>query len=272
MKNNSRAEGIKPLTRKNIIHDLCEWKEQGEIEGWEFFEYCLTYEAEDEFGSLFVRSVYPQDLEISASLSRRIRADEEVSKIVSVQLLSDFLYENADVNALMVLDNLVLVFDDPEKESHLRKELYDETGDEFFMEAGEGCLGYTWVERGTIIIDVYGILQAIKEDFEENGSFPQDHDLMEEFQLAFLSTLCHEMRHLVYECNEFPECVQLGTDQYPMEGGLEEEVEEWGNRQAENFLSDPTVTKRINDIFHNDALKALWADVRDKEEREERES
>ena len=272
MKHHSRNENQKILTKEEIMKELKLWKEMDEIESYseeEEEDSYVWYEATDSFGCDYVRTLYPQDQETKDSLMERIHVDDKTKEFIDVKGLSKFLYENGNADALMVLEGIVLFWEQEETISSIREKLWDSYGDEYFMEACDGdCVGYTWVERGIVFVNVGKILDLMAEDYELNGSFPLGNDFTQEFKVNFLGTLCHELRHLVYECNEFGDLFEKDREFYPNDGGLEENVEEWGNDEAESFLSDPNVKDSIDGIFQEENLRKLGEELPFEEEKE----
>lgn len=60
--------------------------------------------------------------------------------------------------------------------------------------------------------------------------------------------ICHEFRHAVYEFNEVTP--KNGVDErYPANGGLEENVEDYGNREAEKLMFNKEANKYISAMF-----------------------
>lgn len=86
------------------------------------------------------------------------------------------------------------------------------------------------VHRQTVIINVYEIKEV------------SDEFCHEDFCLGVLSTIFHELRHLVYECNEI---LEIGSETYPEDGYLEDNVEDYGNAYAEK------VYRKYRNMFLN---------------------
>lgn len=173
-----------------------------------------------------------------SSIKKRILMDDDCASLLNKDGMAKFLHEYLDPVSLMVLEKIVFIFDrDPEElDSPVRDVLYEEYGDEYAKYCcDEGMLGLTWVEKQIILINVSNILRASKETAEDpyNGFCTSDY--VKIFREALLQTIYHESRHLFYECNEI---VPRGEDTpYPIDGGLEENVEEYGNHMASVFYS-----------------------------------
>ena len=59
---------------------------------------------------------------------------------------------------------------------------------------------------------------------------------------SYLIKKVHELRHLVYECNEI---LEIGSEKYPEDGYLEDNVEDYGNAYAEK------VYRKYRNMFLN---------------------
>ena len=93
------------------------------------------------------------------------------------------------------------------------------------------------VHRQTVIINVYEIKEV------------SDEFCHEDFCLGVLSTIFHELRHLVYECNEI---LEIGSEKYPEDGYLEDNVEDYGNAYAEK------VYRKYRNMFLNMRCKIFY--------------
>lgn len=150
-------------------------------------------------------------------------ADDHIWKYINKNRFIDFVTKEIDRNALSVCRNIILIWDGRDVEpSKAREQLYDLYFDEYAFEIGYGMCGITWVERQAVIVNISEI-KIVSDEFH-------DDKCHEDFCLGVLSTLFHEFRHLVYECNEI---LSIDTEEYPQDGGIEENVEEYGNQNAE---------------------------------------
>ena len=170
--------------------------------------------------------------ETIASLEHRIQMDPKVETILSKKKLASFLFHHLDENAMMVLNELVFIFETEESPSLVREQLEKDYCDEYAKYISEDMLGTTWVERQIAIINVSNILRAASEILEDEEDWMSlDYLFME----GVLQTIFHECRHLVYECNEI---IPRGKGTiYPKEGETEEQVEAYGNRKASRYFS-----------------------------------
>ena len=156
-------------------------------------------------------------------------ADNKVRECMDISRLSKFIAEEIDINALIVCDRIALIWDDNEGHSDVRDELELIHSDEYAQYVAEDMCGTTWVERQVVVINVREIAAVC--------------DAMnltcDDFARGVISTLLHEFRHLLYECNEM---IEFG-EEYPADGGGEDEVEWYGNCMAEQTAG------RYEDIF-----------------------
>lgn len=201
-------------------------------------EYRYGYFVADNFDSRERYYYFPDTKE---SLVKRVLMDAECEKLLDKEKLTEFLLTHTDENALMVLRYIVFVWDDEDKEqSTARTFLEDDLEDEYAREIGDGedYLGITWVEKQTVVINVRNILDSSIEIANEPG---ETHSLKEIFLEGLCQTIFHECRHLFYECNEL---IPIGQDtEYPSNGGLEDEVEEYGNTKSCLYLNEFTKVK-----------------------------
>lgn len=243
---NSRAEGnVNTLEKQAIVSQVNEWYENGEIdEIYEETDKSICYFAEWDLGGRDFTLHYP-DADNAENIRSRIIADDKVKELINLDALAEFLYNHIDVNSLMVLDNLALVCDEnPDEISKARKKLENVTGDEYAFEICSDELGITWVERQSVIINVSNLIASSEKISREPENYLSSDVI---FREGFIQTLCHECRHLFYECNEI---IPIGNDTpYPALDGVEDAVEEYGNSEAERLLHDKEARELINQIY-----------------------
>lgn len=249
---NSRAEGnVNTLEKQAIISQVNEWYANGEIEEiYEEADKSICYFAEWDLSGRDFTLHYP-DTDKAENILSRIIADDKAKELINLNALAEFLYNHIDVNSLMVLDNLVLVCDEnPDEISKARKELESITGDEYAFEICSDELGITWVERQSVVINISNLIESSEEISKE-----LENDLSSDaiFREGFVQTLCHECRHLFYECNEI---IQIGEGTpYPALGGVENAVEEYGNSEAERLFHDKEARKLIDQMYLPENVK-----------------
>lgn len=183
-----------------------------------FIEY---YDSETDYSRIFF---FPEQID-RQHIRNILIYDKEVAAHINIEQLIDFILSEIDHNALSVCRYILLQWEDDDGCSDAAQELYNRTDDEYAVYALEDLIGLTWVERQTVLINVRKILE-VSDEFEDELSY-------EDFKLGFLSSLFHEFRHLLYECHEL---IEIGTEEYPQDGGIEEYVEEYGNISAERTL------------------------------------
>ncbi len=254
---NSRAENANIKNSNTVLEEIKESLRNGEIENFETEDndgiITISYDAKhpDDFGYVS-RSIYPQNTETVPSLYERVLMDEKASFFINKDAFVIFLYNHIDVNSLQSLEAVALVWDDEETESLSREELCDWFGDEYAFEIATKELGCTWVERSIVIINISELIKSSVSIANEPGEWRTASDIFKE---GLIQTVCHECRHLLYECAEF---VPIGPGTpYPATGGVEDAVEEYGNMEAERLLRDKTARELIERMIQPDALQQI---------------
>lgn len=191
-----------------------------------YFAYCD--EDGDEYGIEYERHYYYDDT--VETIASRILMDKQVEAFLPKQQLASLLEELAEADALMVMEKLVFLWEDEEGGSPVRDELEAAYDDEYAQFVAEGFIGQIWKDRQIPVINVSAIFDECAAFFEP----ALDPPFAAYFLEGVLQTMFHEMRHLFYECNEI---VSIGEGTpYPQSGGMEDEVEEYGNRKAAMLL------------------------------------
>ena len=239
---NTRHEGGIVDTADELRQVIYSMLEEGMIEDVEEdTEDYITF-----FTGYETRTMHFAEHDSATRIREAIIADDTVTRYIDLNAFSELLFQHIDLNSLMPLENIVLLWDKHNDEGELipqraRNALYDMYGDEYAFEIGESNLGTVWVERSSVIINVSEIMQAAKEmwnekDLYEPVGMSEWNNKDDVFKDIFISTLCHEFRHLLYECNE---CVQIGEGTpYAETGHTEEEVEKYGNSEAFRLFHD----------------------------------
>lgn len=250
---NTRFENGTAQTADELREEIHLMLENGSIE-------TIEEETEDHisyFTGYETRTVHFPECESAARIKNAFIADEIVSKYIDLTAFSKLLYNHIDINALMPLENIVLLYDKYDEEGELvpqraRNTLYDMYGDEYAFEVGESNLGAVWVELSTVIINVSEILKTATElwrakDVYQPVGMEEWNNKDDVFKDIFISTVCHEFRHLLYECNEL---VRIGEGTpYSETGHLEEEVEAYGNSEAYRLLQTNSSRTLIDNIL-----------------------
>lgn len=186
---------------------------------------CFAYYDEDND---YERHYYYNDT--PESIAGRILTDPEIDAFLPKDGLAGFIIENAGHDTLMTMEKLVIIKDDEEGRSPSRDKLEEEYHDEYAQFIADGFLGQTWTDRQISVVNVSAILESCHEIHEPSMDPPFDMFFLE----AVLQTVFHELRHLFYECNEIV-AIGEGTP-YPQDGGLEDNVEEYGDKMASVLL------------------------------------
>ena len=258
---NSRFEkGILSLpSKEDIIKEVNSWVSDGNVEISEdkSEKYISYWDLEEDYE----RKIYFPETDSLERIKSALIYDEKVKEYVDPDAIAEFIYKYIDVNALAVVQRIVLLYDEPILDedgeiedweiTEARKELYEQTDwDEYAYEIGLEKLGIVWVERSAVIINIREIAKCAKEIAESIAL--EDYDdidewealFPDEFQMGLASTICHEFRHAFYEMNEF---TPLGDakNNYPVFGGDENEVECYGNDEAEKLIRWCNVRKLL---------------------------
>lgn len=164
----------------------------------------------------------------------RTMYDKDISNLIDIDKLCGFISKYVDENSLVCMKNICFIYDNEHIEedcSSVRDNLYEKYSDEYaYYICEEDMLGITWVERQTVIVNVSELIK-ISIDIAED---PYEYRTAESiFKEGLLQTIFHECRHLLYECNDF---IDFQNDfNYPLNGGTEEAVEDYGNSLADQY-------------------------------------
>lgn len=214
---NKRELGI--LTESVIRGAIHTFQSENEVNILaEMDNYCEYYDEKSDYFRIFY---YPEKINKN-HIQKILFMDNKVKEYINSERLSDFLLNEIDKNALASCRNIALVWEDENHKSDILQQLYDLYYDGYELCYIEDICGITWVKEQIIVINISEIKQ-VSDEFQDEFS---DSD----FCLGVLSTLFHEFRHLVYECNEI---LEIGNAEYPIDGGLETKVEDFGNIHAE---------------------------------------
>lgn len=163
-----------------------------------------------------------QQIHISSAIPEKYQVDPTA--------LANYLWTACDKNAFTTLDQLVVIWSEPDDPILLEPadfvdpeltRLCSEFGDEYALELGCDLLGQLWFERNIVIINMGQIVRTAEEISMENRDIPDPYFTMENQTLTgFLTTAIHELRHLQMDTN-----ILLPEDMYPVSLASEERVE-----------------------------------------------
>lgn len=185
------------------------------------------------------------------TIEKRILMDKQVESFLPKDKLAQFLAVQLDVNAIMVIEKMVLLWENDEGMSPVRDALENEYGDEYAQYIADGFLGQTWVDRQMPVINVSSIYETSRVIHDDT----LDPPFSEFFLESVLQTIFHESVHLFYDCNELIS-VGEGTP-YPENGGAEAFVEEYGNAKAHETL------QKFMDIVQKEQLDKFLSEMED---------
>ena len=260
---NSRIEGgeMSLSSKKRIIDEIKQWcgKENIELDDDTkayFFDHIedAKPESADSYISYmdgtdyFERKIFFPESDSADRIRNMIAYDDKVKEYLDIDAVADFIYNCIDVNAVSSVQCVALLYDDEDSyNTKGRNELMDIASDgcdEYAYEICDEALGMTWVERSAVVINISNLLDSTQELYDE-GLIDNIND---EFRRAFVQTMCHEFRHAVYDINEFTP--KDGSDpRYPLLGGEEDAVEDYGNEEAEKLRRNPEANKYITRMF-----------------------
>ena len=174
----------------------------------ESVDHVEYFDNENEYSRIYY---YPESITMK-HIRNILLVDSKVKNHINIDRLTEFILNEIDINGLIVCRNIVLA------ESLQR--LNSIFSDEYALDIADGVCGRLWTDRQIIVINVCMIKQVCDELLLDDA----------DFLIGLLSTLFHESRHLIYECNEL---LSIGSEEYPWDGGIEDNVEEYGNAHAE---------------------------------------
>lgn len=261
---NSRAENGQMTynSRNEIIDEVNSWLSNGEIEEiYEMTDKYISYESNDGI-TAFERRIYFPDTDSLDRIKENMVYDEKVKGYVNPEKVAEFIYNCIDVNALASVKGIALLFDEPVLDENGEIEGYQETEgrrklmelvtdgcDEYAYEVGQENLGIVWFEHSTVIINIGELVKTSEEIAKDLGISFDDKHWKDEFSSIFneglTQTICHEFRHAVYEFNEF---TPTDDERYPQNGGLESNVEEYGNSEAWRLMRSEDTMKYIDEM------------------------
>lgn len=246
---NSRIEGgeMSLPNKQAVLNWIREKLEEEEIEVVEETEQYISYVGESELGD-YERTIYFPKNDSADRIKQSMLYDEEVKKYVNPDAVAEFIFNCVDMNAVGAVKRVALVWDEPifdedgdiedYEESETRRQLATMGGDydEYAFEVGrDHYLGIVWEEESTVIINVSNLVFGSEKMAKVNEADGLDFDseFNDIFKWGLVSTILHEFRHAVYEINEFTD---YDKERYPFGGGVEKNVEEYGNSEADKFI------------------------------------
>lgn len=250
---NSRIEnGQMTLNSKEaVVSEVKQWLANGDIEEiYEETDKYISYPTDDGM-MIAERMIWFPETDSLQRIKDILLFDEKAKELINPDKVAEFIYNCVDVNALAVVNHIAFVYNEEDElpDDSCRYELEERTGDEYACEIGSEELGIVWVERSAVIVNVSNLVETSREIAEDNAEFygtSAKSEFNRTFKEGLVQTIEHEFRHLVYECNEF---TPLGSTDYPHDGGLEKNVEDYGNREAENLLRNPKAHSYIKEMI-----------------------
>jgi len=271
---NSRIENgeMSLRSKEEVLNQVYTWLDEDESieEILEETDAYVSYFVDD-----FERSIYFPEKDSVDRIKKAMCYDEKVKAFVDPDKVADFIYNCIDVNALACVEHIALLWDKPAfdkdgniegwEETEGRKQLMENVGDdEYALCVGVEALGMNWVERSVVIINISELVKSSEEIAEIYASdyyTNMESEFPMVFEEALVQTICHEFRHSIYDMNEF---TPLGSEEYPYDGGLEENVEDYGNDEAYALMRNEKATPYIESMFQFDReLRREYEQARD---------
>ena len=177
----------------------------------------------------------------ASDLASRIHISKDIPQQFQVdrKALADYLWNVFDRNGFITLEELVILWSEPEEPDTYepsdfidfeRQRLYEEYSDEYAFEIGDGYLGQEWFERNIAFINMGEIVRCCREVAEENKDLSDPWFSFEnQVVTALLTTAIHELRHIQMDTN-----ILLPEEVYPTYLASEEAVEDYCRDVFEN--------------------------------------
>lgn len=209
------------ISEKDIYKLIREDENLYILEESEDGRFIILEDEEDakEFAVHFLEKMNPEKLAELIHISPDIPEEYKIDKLA----LAEYLWNSIDKNMFLTLNELVLVWNDGERDDSELKRLYEETSDEFALFLSEGNIGQLWFDQNIAAINLYELMIVSKEIEEANSDLYDPFFHFENQMLTgLLTTAIHEIRHLGLETNIF-----LPEEQYPYSLNAEAEVENY---------------------------------------------
>ena len=194
-------------------------------------EYLETANAEEYKAEGEYRCVYSYDLDKDIAFTPQEMMDEAwfldkthtpkssqcLGYSLNYEKLCKFAFAHLDKELLTTLSAVFFLEDETDLQ-----DLYEFSGDEYALECidMDECIGLMWFYRNIVLVNVRTIIQ-VSQDVCLPGEDPA-----REIEIGVLSTLAHELRHLMLDTNVL---LDAEMQQY----ADERSVEEYGNKFAE---------------------------------------
>lgn len=190
----------------------------------------------------------------ASALSERIFVSKDIPDQFQVDkaALAEYLWASCDRNAFITLEELVIIWSEPDDPDTFEpadfvdaetERLSEEYGDEYAYEIGKDYLGQLWFERNIVVINMGEVVRTAQEVAEANQNIGDPYFSLENQVLTcFLTTAMHELRHLQMETNIF-----LPEETYPSLLASEENVESYCLDAFENSIPDISIFPHILD-------------------------
>ena len=176
----------------------------------------------------FLEKMSPQSLSDRIYISPDIPAKYQINQA----LLADYLWNTCDRNAFITLDEVVVIWSEPNDPESFEpsdftdagsKHLYEKFGDEYAYEISLDFLGQLWFERNVVVINMGEIVRTAESIERHNSDICDPYFSLEnQVLVGFLTTAIHELRHLQMDTN-----ILLPEDEYPLSLCAEAAVEDY---------------------------------------------
>lgn len=241
------------LTKNDILSSIAAEKDSLTIEASDAKGVLVWDEADCKMIPFhFPEEMNPRTLADLIYISPDIPAKYQIDRFE----LADYLWNACDKNAFITLDELVVIWSEPEDPETFdppdfidagTQHLFEKFGDEYAYDVCSDYLGVMWFERNVVIVNLGQIVRASEQIAKENGDLCDPWFSLENQVLTgFLTTAIHELRHLQMNTNIF-----LPEDLYPLALGSEDAVEEYCR---EVFEGNPVNTDVFPGLYTEERL------------------
>lgn len=200
----------------------------------------------------FLEEMSPRSLENLIYISPDIPAKYQIDQAQ----LANYLWNACDKNAFITMDELVVIWSEPDEPETFdppdfidsgTKHLYEKFGDEYAYEVCSELLGVMWFERNVVIVNMGEIVRTSERIAKENSDLCDPWFSFEnQVFVGFMTTAIHELRHLQMDTN-----ILLPEDLYPLALGTEDAVEEYCR---EVFEGNPCSMNILPNLFAEEHL------------------
>ena len=201
----------------------------------------------DDQETKYIPIHYPEKMSVS-DLAEMIHISKDIpyNYRIDKNALAEYLWNTCDKNAFITLNELVVVWSEPDDPATLEPSdfvdeqlhrLANDYSDEYAYELTSGYLGKMWFERNIVAINMGEIVRTSREIAWENSDLSDPFFSVDnQIHVGFLTTAIHELRHLQLDTNPL-----LPEEEYPVSLSAETAVEDYSQDVFESAAGAPNV-------------------------------